>query len=194
MEARLFQGGRAIVMELYFMLEEPSMKELLKTILPRVLPEGVQYYLIKHEGKQDLEKSLPRKLKAITQDARFVVVRDQDSADCHEVKQRLCAICSSSGRADTVVRIACREMESWFLGDLQAVEKAYNIGGLSRRQQQRKYRNPDGLNNAAQELRRLVPTYQKISGARAIGQHMDINNNCSVSFRVFIEGVYKVIG
>ena len=93
-----------------------------------------------------------------------------------------------------MVRIACREMESWFLGDLQAVEKAYNIGGLSRRQQQRKYRNPDGLNNAAQELRRLVPTYQKISGARTIGQHMDINNNCSVSFRVFIEGVYKVIG
>ena len=182
------------MIELYFMLEEPSMKELLKMILPRVLPEGVQYYLIKHEGKQDLEKSLPRKLKAITQDARFIVVRDQDSADCYEVKQRLCAICSSSGRADTVVRIACREMESWFLGDLQAVEKAYNIGGLSRRQQQRKYRNPDGLNNAAQELKRLVPTYQKISGARTIGQHMDINNNCSVSFRVFIEGVYKAIG
>ena len=69
------------------MLEEPSMKELLKMILPRVLPEEVQYYLIKHEGKQDLEKSLPRKLRAITQDARFIVVRDQDSADCHEVKQ-----------------------------------------------------------------------------------------------------------
>ena len=34
------------MMELYFMLEEPSMKELLKTILPRVLPEGVQYHLI----------------------------------------------------------------------------------------------------------------------------------------------------
>ncbi len=180
--------------ELYFMLEEPSMKELLKIILPRVLPEGIQYHLIKHEGKQDLEKSLPRKLKAISPDARFIVVRDQDSADCHEVKQRLCAVCSSSGRADTVVRIACHEMESWLLGDLKAVEKAYNISGLSRKQQQRKYRNPDGLNNAAQELRRLVPAYQKISGARSIGQYMDVNNNCSASFRAFIEGVHKAIG
>lgn len=44
-------------------------------ILPKVLPEGVQYHLIKHEGKQDLEKSLPRKLRAITHDARFIVVR-----------------------------------------------------------------------------------------------------------------------
>ncbi len=182
------------MMELYFMLEEPSMKELLKMILPRVLPEGIQYHLIKHEGKQDLEKSLPRKLRAITHDARFIVVRDQDSADCYEIKKRLCDICSSSGRKDTVVRIACHEMESWFLGDLQAVEKAYNIGGLSRRQQQRKYRNPDGLNNAAQELKKLVPGYQKISGARTIGQHMDINRNCSASFRVFLEGVYKALG
>jgi len=85
-------------------------------------------------------------------------------------------------------------MEAWLLGDLMAVERAYNISGLARKQQQRKYRNPDGLNNAAQELRRLVPSYQKISGARSIGQYMDINNNCSASFRVFIEGVYKAIG
>lgn len=99
---------------------------------------------------------------------RFIVVRDQDSADCYEEKQRLFTICSSSERADAVVRIACHEMESWFRDDLHAMEKAYNIGGLSRRQQQRKYRNPDRLNNAAQELRRLVPTYQKISGARTL--------------------------
>jgi hypothetical protein len=39
----------------------------------------------------------------------------------------------------------CHEMESWLLGDLKAVEKAYNISGLSRKQQQRKYRNPTGL-------------------------------------------------
>lgn len=56
------------------MLEESSMNELLKMILPRVLPEGVQYYLAKHEGKQDLDKPLQRELKAILRDARFIIV------------------------------------------------------------------------------------------------------------------------
>lgn len=65
------------MIELYFMLEEPSIKALLSEILPRILPEGVHYYLNKHEGKQDLEKSLPRKIRAIPQYARLIVMRDQ---------------------------------------------------------------------------------------------------------------------
>ena len=181
------------MIELYFMLEEPSMRALLKGLLPRIMPEGVNYYLIVHEGKQDLEKSLPRKLKAIPQTARFIVLRDQDSDDCHLVKQRLSSLCDSAGRGETVVRIVCHELESWFLGDLQAVEQAYDRNGLARRQQQSKYRNPDNLNNAAQELQRLVPAYQKISGARDIGAYLDVHNNRSVSFNTFIQGIRKAI-
>jgi len=181
------------MIELYFMLEEPSMKELLAGILPQIVPEDVHYHLIKHEGKQDLEKSLPRKLKAMPQTARFIVVRDQDSEDCYDVKQRLTSICTNVGREDTVVRIVCHELESWLLGDLQAVEQAYGKRGIARKQGQKKYRNPDQLNNAAQELKKLVPSYQKISGARNISQYLDIHNNCSVSFRVFIQGIQKII-
>ena len=181
--------------ELVFLLEEESARAMLQGLLPRLVPAGVGWRCIVFEGKQDLEAQMVRRIRGYrVPDARFVVLRDKDSADCHATKSRLLEKCQLADCNTALVRIACHEMESWFLGDLQAVEKAYNIGRLSRRQQQRKYRNPDGLNNAAQELRRLVPTYQKISGARTIGQHMDINNNCSVSFRVFIEGVYKAIG
>lgn len=181
------------MMELYFMLEEPSMKVLLDELLPRIIPEEIQYYLIKHEGKQDLEKSLPRKLRALPQNARFIVLRDQDSEDCFELKARLSSLCATAGRDDTVIRIVCHELESWFLGDLQAVELAYSKGGLARLQGQRKYREPDRLNNAAQELKKLVPAYQKISGARLISRYLDVHNNRSISFRVFIEGVLKAI-
>lgn len=39
------------MIELYFMLEESSMKELLAGLLPRIIPEGVHYYLIKPHKK-----------------------------------------------------------------------------------------------------------------------------------------------
>ena len=46
-------------MNLVFFLEERSMKELLDGILPRILPEGVAFQTIPHQGKSDLAKSLP---------------------------------------------------------------------------------------------------------------------------------------
>lgn len=104
-------------MNLVFLLEEPSMKEFLEGLLPRVIP-GIPHRLIPHEGKQDLEKSLPRKLKA-WQDpqSRFVVIRDQDSGDCRVIKDRLRQLCEAADRNDVLIRIACRELEAWFLAD-----------------------------------------------------------------------------
>lgn len=41
---------------LVFLLEEPSAKEMLNGLLPRLLP-GLSYRCIVFEGKQDLEKN-----------------------------------------------------------------------------------------------------------------------------------------
>ena len=49
-------------MKLVFLLEERSMQAALEGILPRLIP-GVEFLCIPHEGKQDLEKSIPRKLR-----------------------------------------------------------------------------------------------------------------------------------
>ena len=65
-----------------FLLEERSMKTLLEGLLPRLMPDK-SFICIPHEGKQDLEKSIPRKLRAWHEPgARFVVVRDNDGGDC----------------------------------------------------------------------------------------------------------------
>ena len=71
---------------LVFLLEEPSMKRLLEGLLPRLMPglvAGHHFVCVPHEGKSDLDRSIPRKLSAwqIPGD-RFVVVRDNDGADC----------------------------------------------------------------------------------------------------------------
>ncbi len=44
------------MMTLVFMLEEPSAKEMLKGLLPKVLPESVSVRYQVFEGKQDLQK------------------------------------------------------------------------------------------------------------------------------------------
>ncbi|MFH1096674.1 MAG: hypothetical protein ABH886_07885 [Candidatus Desantisbacteria bacterium] len=47
---------------LVLFLEEPSAKEMLNGLLPR-LHEGIDYRCIVFEGKQDLERNLVRKIK-----------------------------------------------------------------------------------------------------------------------------------
>ena len=108
-----------------FLLEEDSMRILLEGLLPRLFPE-LSFQCVPHEGKQDLEKSIPRKLKAWREPGvRFVVVRDQDSADCHQVKTNLVQLCQSTGRRDVLVRVACRELEAWYIGEPQALKQAF---------------------------------------------------------------------
>jgi len=47
---------------LVFLPEERSMKTFLEALLPRLFPD-LAFFCIAHEGKSDLEKSIPRKLK-----------------------------------------------------------------------------------------------------------------------------------
>ena len=62
-----------------FLLEEESIGILLKGLLPRLFPQ-MSFLCVSHEGKKDLERSIPRKLKAWQEPGvRFVVMRDQNS-------------------------------------------------------------------------------------------------------------------
>lgn len=168
---------------------------MLEGLLPRVLPPQAQIRYLIFSGKQDFEKNLVRKLRGWRlPDSVFVVMRDQDSSECHVVKQRLVALCAQASKGETLVRVACREMESFYLGDLAAVEKGLNLNGLSTRQNNRKYRNPDNLGNPSEELFNLTKgEYQKVSGSRAIGPHLDLTNNRSHSFNVLVKGLRKLV-
>ncbi len=179
-------------MNLVFLLEERSAKFLLEILLPKILPSGTTYQLIAHDGKQDLAKSIPRKLTAWnTPETKFVVLHDQDSNDCIALKANLRAMCKNSDK-EVLIRIACRELESWYFGDLHAVSCAYGRD-LTPLTLKSKYRNPDKIGNPKQELRKLVPEYEQIAGAKTIGPYMDLLNNTSTSFNVFLKGVQQLI-
>ena len=178
-------------MLIVFLLEERSMKELLDSLLPQILPENVLFKTIPHSGKSDLQQSIPKKLKAWkTPDTKFVIVQDQDSANCVELKNHLLELANPAGR-EVLVRIACRELESWYFGDLNAVSEAYgkDVRNLA---QKRKYRVPDLIGNPKKELQQLFPKHQQIEGARKISRHMVIEKNTSQSFQCFVDGVRKI--
>lgn len=168
---------------------------MLQGLLPALLPAHIEVCFVVFEGKQDLEKRLPKRLRAWRHpDARFVVLRDQDSGECVAVKAALVALCRAAGKPEVQVRIACHELESFYLGDLQAVAEALGPDNLGQHQGKAKYRQPDRLANAAEELKKLAPAYQKVSGSRAIGPRLRIERNRSHSFQVLVRGIQTLAG
>ena len=182
-----------MIRNLVFLLEERSARTMLEAVVPKLVCSEVCIHYLTFEGKQDLENNLRRKL-ALWQrpDSAFVILRDQDSADCHETKRRLKALCHDAGRPHVLVRIACHELESFYLGDLDAVSHAYHLNMPS--QESRKYRFPDHLGNAAEEMSKITKNqYQKIEGSRRIAPLLRLDgSNRSHSFNVLCEGIRNI--
>jgi hypothetical protein len=179
--------------KIVFLLEEPSMKEFLDAFLPRLLPD-LDFVCVKHEGKRDLEKSIPRKLRA-WQGVEFVVVRDNDNAACRRVKARLKALCAEGKKPETLVRIACQELEAWYLGSLPTVASVYGKAGLVKLARKAELREPDRLGSPSQLMAKLVPEFQKLDGARRMGASMPAAEagSKSRSFQVFVSGVLRLV-
>jgi Domain of unknown function (DUF4276) len=182
--------------ELVFLLEEESAKAMLSGLLPRVLDAQIQPRLVVFEGKQDLERQMVKRLRGYANPhARFVVLRDQDSTpDCKVVKAKLLGLCAQAGRqAVSLVRIACRELESFYLADLRAVEAALEINGLVRHQNNARFRVADHVVSPSRELAKLTRgAYQKVSGSRKLGPVLDVSNDRSQSFKNLLAGVRRL--
>jgi len=179
------------VKNLVCFLEEPSAKEMLKGVLPRLLSEDIEYTYIVFDGKQDLEKQLTRKLRGwLKPNSVFLVMRDQDSADCYSVKEKLLHLCKESGKSNVIVRVACRELESFYFGDLKAVEEGLGIKNLVKHKRKSKYRIPDDIINPCDELEKLTGgVYQNVMGSRSIAPFLSLENNTSNSYKVLLSGV-----
>ena len=178
---------------LVFLLEEPSAEDFFKELLPHVVPACVQLHFLVFEGKQDLEKQLERKLRGWRRpNSRFIVMRDQDSGDCRAIKQRLRDLCVRAGCPDAVVRIACRELEAFFIGDWHAVAEAFQTPQLGKHDRSAKYRDPDVIGSPSRELSLAIPGYQKRDGARRISRCLVPGRNRSSSFQVLYRTLCEV--
>ncbi|MCU0712644.1 MAG: DUF4276 family protein [Pirellula sp.] len=171
-----------------FLTEEESMKVTLERFLARFWPTkvaGVDWIALSFQGKNDLEKNIVPKMKNWRYGTpHFVVMRDQDGEDCKLVKSKLCEI-ATKGVHPFTVRVVCNELESWFLGELDSVETAYPASKASRFKNVAKFRVPDALGNANEELEKLVKVPGKVGRADAIARVFDPAKCVSKSFQVF---------
>ncbi|MDR0894921.1 MAG: DUF4276 family protein [Prevotellaceae bacterium] len=184
---------------LEILVEEPSMALFLHSVLPGLLPEnwtlGENVFVRKHQGKSDLRKSVPHKLQAFShwhEPIGVLIMQDQDSNDCKLLKKEWLTICNQYPATLSLIRIVCRELESWYLGDMDAVQQAFPAFKVAAHKNKAKFRNPESC-NAKDELRKIVPVYQEMDAARRIAPYIDIEHNTSMSFRQFRIGLQKMI-
>lgn len=120
-----------------------------------------------------------------------MILHDQDTKDCVSLKQELLQLCAVTDRP-CLVRIACQEMEAWYFGDIDALCAAYDRPKLREVIGKKKFRVPDAIPDPKEELYRLIPEHQQISGAKRVAPHMDIERNTSASFQQFVRGVRRL--
>lgn len=181
--------------QLVFFLEEESARQMLLEFLPRILPQNciVERYFV-YRGKSDLQKNIMKDLRRYRNtDAKCILLHDQDMSDCYTLKNNLRRICAESGK-DIIIRIACRELESWYLAQLHAVEKAFEINGIAQKQEKRTFRTPDKLTTPDLILKNITKgKYAKLSGSRKIGKYLNPDDTRSISFKHFIVAVRSLV-
>ena len=153
------------------------------------LVKGMDWFLIDFNGKSDLESGFPSRMKKWNYGAPlFVILRDNDGSNCKELKQKLDDLAAPTGKPFKV-RVVCQQLESWFLGDHQAVKSAFPRCRFTNETE--KYRDPDKMTNAADEIAKLTGDYSKVGRASLIAPHLEPTRNVSRSFQVFFATLQK---
>ena len=189
---------------LEFLVEEPSIAEVLKIILPKILPQGwilnENFFVRPHQGKSDLKKSIPQKFKTFSSlpfHTGIIVVQDQDANDCRQLKVELSDLCNQNNIKPCPyrVRIVCHELESWYFGDVQALESVFPHHFKAKQYKNKDLcKHPDNIITPKTRLKKIVGEYPQIETANKIATQMDINNNKSESFNQFKNGILALLG
>jgi hypothetical protein len=178
---------------LVFFVEGHTEKELVEGLMSRldVEPSNCDHHIFRFEGKQDLISDLRNKLRGWrTPNTQFIIMCDKDRDNCIELKTKLSEICDSARKGSCTIRIACQEIESWYLGDLEAVAKAIELPSLSVKQNKSRYRTPDNIQKPSVELANITDNkYKKRGVSHEIAKHLDFENNRSHSARLFFNTI-----
>lgn len=202
-------------MHLEVLVEEPSAEEALNGLIPKILGTASTYRIHVYNGKPDLLKKLPSRLRGyarfLPDDWRLIVLVDRDGQDCRHLKDELEAAARDAGlktrsaggweRCQVLNRIAVEELEAWFFGDPQALRQSFP-GLQSGWEERAAYRDPDAIRGGTFEaLQRLLQSrgyyregVPKIRLAREVARHMDPQRNRSRSFVVFRDGLRRLAG
>lgn len=110
--------------ELVVLTEEPTGEILFRELARRLGFDG-KISVFKHAGIGELKNSVSKKLAVYpNRNAKFLIVFDQDNADCIQRKTEFYNLIPADRRSTTKLRVACREVESWILAQPSAAMQA----------------------------------------------------------------------
>ncbi len=179
--------------KIMFLLEEQSAEEMLKQFMPRHFP-GVSCTYRRFSGKGELLKRLAKVVRNHDDsECHFLILCDRDQDDCRKLKKHIDTLCHQTGKHHKCkIRIACYELESWYLAQLDVVASHFGVPELVR--QQNRYANSDNVDKPSKILERITrKNYQKIKGSRIMGRYLEKDVPRSTSFRHFINAITSIL-
>ncbi|WP_223163427.1 DUF4276 family protein [Methylococcus geothermalis] len=193
------------------LVEEPSMEEALRHLLPKIIGNRTGWKVINMRSKGRLMKELPDRLRGYKrrmdggEEIKVIVLIDRDNDNCHDLKRQLEDMARNAGLQtktaagtggaafQVVNRIAIEELEAWFIGDTTALQCAFtSLRGI---RFPNSFNNPDNggtwerLHHFLKQNGIYRNSFPKIAAARNIAKHMDPRRNRSRSFQCFLQGV-----
>lgn len=128
-------------MHLEILIEDSSGKALLEHLMPKIINcEGVSYKIREFVGRGHIPKkpspniknktllgSIPSYFEGLSYVDALVIVLDSDNNNCQDLLYRLKELearCQKRPRT-VLFRLAIAEMEAWYFGDREALQRAY---------------------------------------------------------------------
>ncbi len=182
-----------MIRRLLILVEEESKEQFLRALIQRMnAPATLQITFLRANGYPDIVRLMRTRLRAWhVPDTHVLVVCDQDSADCADRKHALEREVPDHLRPHTTIRIACEELEAWYLGDRAALTAVLpTLAGILGKRPF--HRPPDQIRNPASQIARHASLH-KVEHAPQMGELISLTNSTSVSFSHLAETLGRLL-
>ena len=180
--------------DLVFIVEEASKEEFLREFLKRwSTPTDLEITYLVAGGHSQVRRLIASKLRNWRKpNTTFVILCDQDSANCVERKAELSKQVPPHHRSNTVVRIVCTELEGWYLTDRSALHAALPALDQTEAWPAALLGPPDAIQRPARQIA-AITRFRKTTLAREMGQRISLQPNTSHSFNLFLQTLNQIL-
>ncbi|MDI9408290.1 MAG: DUF4276 family protein [Candidatus Pacebacteria bacterium] len=195
-------------MRIYVHCEEPTIEIIIKNVFKNLLPDTVEFeFTVK--SKPALINGLENSLEfygskwSYDKDFRVIIISDSDGQDCKDIKSILETKAQkfnlpTSTNPDPITDqfailnlVIVEELESWFIGDIEALVKSYPKMPKSLHKQ-KGFRGFDKIKKPKEQLdQKLISIgyfkhyVRRNELAETLTPHMNPDSNQSASFQYF---------
>ena len=172
------------------------MEIVLKAILKTLKIDN--YTIFSYQGREDLKKNFSNIIKNYF-GYKFIFLIDQDENNCKKIKKDIQELIPKKfNKNNYFIRIVCTELESWYWGDMEAIEKSFPRFNKENYLNKHTFKQVDLIKNPSKLLLNSIPEFKKDTflkkkfTAEKISPNLNINKNTSPSFNHVVNAIKKL--